>query len=103
MEELIKSFIRPELLMLVPVCYIAGATLKASKAFKDEHIPFLLGAFGVALALLYMFSVTDVYSVRGCVTLVFTGVTQGILCSGASVYCNQIGVQARKMKEEPKE
>ena len=52
MEE-IMSYVKPELLILVPVLYFIGAALKRS-AVPDKWIPLTLGGAGVVLAVLYV-------------------------------------------------
>ena len=63
----ITNYIMPELLLIVPVLWVVGAT---------NHFS---------------------------VTVVFTAVTQGILCAGAAVYGNQIFKQLRKKENGSKE
>lgn len=96
MYELLKSFIRPELLALVPVLYLVGVALKKS-ACPDKHIPWLLGAAGVVFSLLFLAATSpDLSDWRNILLAVFSGVTQGILTAGASVYIHQVLKQAKK-------
>ena len=95
MYELLKEFIRPELLVLVLVLYLIGVGLKRSQA-KDKHIPWVLGAVSVVLSLLYIAATSDVAKWQEALLVVFSGVTQGVLCAGASVYINQFVKQAGK-------
>ena len=44
MEQVLKEFVKPELLILIPVLYIIGAGLKISK-FKDNFIPITTSFF----------------------------------------------------------
>lgn len=96
------DYVMPELLILVPVCYLIGVVFKNSKAMRDESIPLVLGIFSIMMSLLYIFSVNDVTSFKDVATLIFAGVTQGILCAGGSVYINQLKVQARKINKDNK-
>ncbi|HBS60936.1 MAG TPA: hypothetical protein DEA44_16940, partial [Firmicutes bacterium] len=48
-----NEFIRPELLVLVPVLYLIGMGIKKSAA-KDKWIPVVLGIAGVVLASAYL-------------------------------------------------
>lgn len=98
----IMQYIKPELLLLVPVCYVTGVAFKNSKAMKDEYIPFLLGLISILLSLLYLFSTSDILGVKDVSMLIFSGLTQGILCSGASVYFNQLQVQSKKSSNNNK-
>lgn len=84
------EFLKPELLILVPVLNLIGLGIKHSK-MNNRFIPLILGGVGIALAALYMLSVEPIgFSVA------FSSVTQGILCAGLSVYANQIYKQLKK-------
>lgn len=89
MEQL-QTFIKPELLILIPVMYFIGLGLKKSKV-KDEWIPWTLGVASVGLSATYVCG-TEAITLLS----VFTSITQGILCAGASVYVNQLIKQRRK-------
>lgn len=92
--DYLSSFIRPELLILVPVLYILGAGLKKSQRVSDSFIPFILGGAGVVLATAYVLGTSALTAWRDGVLAAFTAVTQGILCAGASVYVHQLIKQA---------
>ena len=93
--DFLKEFIKPELLVLVPVLYILGAILKKS-AVKDKLIPALLGGIGIALSLVWVLAMSDLVSWRDVLLAGFSAVTQGILTAGASVYVNQMIKQGEK-------
>lgn len=86
-----EEFIQPELVVLVPVLYIAGAVLKKTEKVKDKYIPMILTGIGMMLAMLYTIAYNGISG-----SAVFTGICQGILCAGASVYVNQIYKQAKE-------
>lgn len=90
-----QEFIKPELLILIPVLYFIGMGIKRS-AISDTLIPLLLGAAGVVLAGIYLFAVAEVDGVKAAFTAIFTAITQGILCAAAAVYTNQLLKQAGK-------
>lgn len=94
--DYLSNFIRPELLVLIPVLYIAGAGLKKSARIADNLIPLVLGAISVVLALAYVLGTSALSGWRDVLMAAFTAVTQGILCAGASVYVNQLIKQAEK-------
>lgn len=96
MYELIKEFIKPELLILIPVLYIIGVGLKKSNVIANKRIPLFLGLMGVVLALLYIGATNYPADLPGALLMVFTGITQGILAAGASVYVNQLVKQSGK-------
>ena len=93
--DFLKEFIKPELLVLVPVLYILGTILKKS-AVRDKLIPALLGGVGVVLSLLWVLGTSDLVTWRDVLLAGFSAVTQGILAAGASVYCNQLIRQSEK-------
>lgn len=95
MEEILKEFVKPELLILIPVLYIIGAGLKVSK-FKDNFIPVTLGVVGILLSTIYVFATTDISGNKDILMGIFISLTQGILVAGCSVYFNQIYKQLKK-------
>ena len=93
--DYLQEFIKPELLILVPVLYVLGVILKKS-AVRDKLIPALLGGIGIALSLIWVLAMSDLVSWRDVLMAGFSAVTQGILAAGARVYCNQLGKQGEK-------
>ena len=96
MEEILKEFVKPELLILIPVLYLIVTGLKNSK-FKDNLIPIALGIFGIILSTIYVFATTDISGTKDILMGIFISLTQGILVAGCSVYFNQI---YKQLKEE---
>lgn len=96
MFNMIKDFIKPELLVLIPVLYIVGHGFKKTSLIKDKFIPLLLGSISILLAGLYTFATSDVNGIKEITMAIFTAITQGILIAGASVYANQIYKQLQK-------
>ena len=94
--ENIVNYIKPELLVLIPVLYFLGTGLKRSEAVLDKHIPLLLGAAGVALALIWVLASSDMSGAQDILQAIFAAVTQGVLCAGCSVYADQLGKQHEK-------
>lgn len=93
--DFLKEFIKPELLVLVPVLYIVGVILKKSTV-RDKLIPALLGGIGIVLSLAWVLATSDLVTWRDVLLAGFSAVTQGILAAGASVYCNQLVKQGEK-------
>lgn len=89
----IIEYIQPELLVLIPVLYLLGSAFKKSELIPDKLIPIYIGLIAVALASMYVIA-TCGFSMLGA----FTGIVQGILCAGASVYFNQAVKQLGKDK-----
>ena len=97
MYEMLKEFIKPELLIMIPVLYLIGMALKKSQV-ADKHIPWILGIASVILSLLFVVSTSVINSWQETLMIIFTGTTQGILCAGASVYINQLVKQSGKVE-----
>ena len=74
MYDLLKEFIKPELLILIPVLYIVGVALKKSQ-IKDVWIPWILGAVSVALSLVYIGATTSFADWQMILLAIFSGVT----------------------------
>lgn len=99
MEQLV-NYIQPELLILIPVMYIIGLGLKKTEKISNNLIPLYIGVISIVLASIYTFSVCDVTGYKEIATAVFTSITQGVLCGGASVYFNQLFKQTIQKTEE---
>lgn len=95
MYEMLKELIKPELFVLIPVLYLFGMALKKSQ-MADKHIPWLLGLLSVVLSFLYIVATATINGWQEAIMVVFSGLTQGILCAGASVYVNQLIKQSGK-------
>ena len=80
-----QDYIKPELLVLIPVLYIMGLIIKSTETIKNKYIPALLGLAGIALANLYVLATEGITG-----TALFTAITQGILAAGAAVYANEL-------------
>ncbi len=93
-----QDYIKTELLILVPVLYFVGIGLKKSK-LPDRWIPFALGITAVVLSAIWVIATGDICGVKQAASALFTAVTQGVLVAGASVYVNQLYVQANKKEE----
>lgn len=92
-----QDYIKSELLILVPVLYFIGIGLKKSK-LPDKWIPVVLGVSSVVLATIWVVATADITGLQETASAMFTAVTQGVLVAGASVYANQLYIQAKKEK-----
>lgn len=90
-----QEYIKPELLILIPVLYLIGMALKKSQ-IADKLIPWILGVVGVLLSAVYLFATEPIQGAQAIATALFTAFTQGILAAGASVYVNQLVKQTKK-------
>lgn len=93
MQISITEFIKPELIILVPVLYILGMFAKKTEFIADSLIPALLGVTGVIMAIIWVFASTDIDGYKAILMGLFIAVTQGVLCAGGSVYVNQLVVK----------
>ena len=75
MFNMIKDFIKPELLVLIPVLYIVGRGFKKTSLIKDKFIPLLLGSISILLAGLYTFATSDVNGIKEITMAIFTAIT----------------------------
>lgn len=97
--EAITNYIKPELLILIPVLYAIGIAAKKTEAIKDKHIPLILGGVGTLLAVIWVLATTTLTSLQDVLTAVFTALTQGVLCAAGSVYFNQAAIKQPKKEE----
>ena len=91
----LKEFIKPELLILIPVLYVVGIGLKKSK-LSDTLIPLILGGIAIVLSAAWVIATSDISTLKDVAYALFISVTQGVLSAGASVYVNQLYVQSKK-------
>lgn len=97
-----QQFIKPELLILIPVLYFIGMAIKKS-SIHDKFIPLLLGITSIAISGIYLFATTEVVGSQAVATAIFTAITQGVLCAAASVYTDQLIKQSLKKDKEIEE
>lgn len=98
MYDMLKEFIKPEFLVLVPVLYMLGMAAKRSNV-RDKMIPWIVGGTGIALCLVYLLATVEIKNYQDGFMLVFSALTQGVLIAGASVYVNQLIKQTAKQEE----
>ena len=89
------EYIKPELLVLIPVLYFIGAAIKKSK-IANKRIPWILGGVSVALSALWILANNFPANAADAALAIFTAFTQGVLIAGASVYANQLVKQTGK-------
>ena len=91
-----KEYIKPELIILIPVLYVIGAGIKKCKRISDNCIPLILGIIGIILSALWVFALSEIYGFKEVLIAIFTSVTQGVLVAAASVFSKQIYKQLSK-------
>ena len=90
-----QEYIKPELLVMIPVLYIIGMALKKSQ-IPDKSIPLLLGLISVLISAAWVLSTCDITSLRDAAGAVFVAFTQGVLAAGGGVYAHQLYHQSKK-------
>lgn len=96
--EVLKEYIKPELIVVAVVLYFVGMGIKNTELIKDKYIPVILGVLGVIISAIYIIATSTISGYQEVLTVIFTAIVQGILVAGAAVYANQIIKQ--KSKEE---
>ena len=94
--EMLKEYIKPELLVVAIVLYFIGIGLKNTELIKDKYIPIILGSLGIIISAIYIIATSTISGYQEVLTVIFTSIVQGILVAGASVYINQIIKQSSK-------
>ena len=97
-----NNYIKPELLILIPVIYLIGIAIKKS-AIKDKFIPFILGGISIVLCAIWIFASCETFNATDIFYAIFGAITQGVLVAGASVYTNQLIKQGIKTDEDESE
>jgi len=90
----IMQYIKPELMLVIPICWGAGAVLKRTPHIADWLIPYSLLGIGMFLSGLYVWAADGISPMS-----VFTAITQGALLAVASVGGNQLVKQYGKKDE----
>lgn len=96
MFELIQQYVKPELVVVAVVLYFIGLSISKSEAIKNKYIPFILGAIGIALALLWVLATSTFEGWQSVLLAIFTAIVQGVLVAGLSTYFDQLVKQAKK-------
>lgn len=97
MENLL-NYVKPELIVVAIALYFIGAALKSSNVIKDTYIPLILGIMGVILSVIWVLATTQIVGYQSVLMAIFTGITQGFIVAGLSVYVNQLVKQFGKQE-----
>ena len=66
------EYIKPELLILIPVLYVIGMAVKKTALIADKLIPLVVGAIGILLSVIYVLANThNISSSNACSSFVF--------------------------------
>jgi len=95
MELDVLNFIKPDLVILIPVLIGLGRILKSSERVCNQDIPLYLTITSIFLASSYILSVNAYENapVEYIANLVFKGVVQGTLCASLAIFGHQLTKQ----------
>lgn len=91
-----QDFIKPELLILIPVLYLIAEGIKKNNTIDNKNIPWILGIAAIFLCAAWLYANCEISDSKDILLFIFTSVTQGVLIAGASVYANQVYKQIGK-------
>ena len=94
--NMLKEYIKPELLVVAIVLYFVGMGIKNTELIKDKYIPIILGFLGIFVSAIYIIATSTINGYKEVLMVIFTSIIQGVLVAGASVYINQIIKQSKK-------
>ena len=92
----ITQYIKPELLVLIPVCLIIGLAIKHTEAVSNKYIPAINGIVAIVLAAIWIVSTTTCVDAQSVASAIFIAIVQGVLCAGVATYGDQLIKQAQK-------
>jgi hypothetical protein len=75
----INSFIKGELIVVVPVLIYLGTILKTSQYIQNKHIPIVLACCSILICGLYLASTMDIASPDEIAMFLFSAITQGCI------------------------
>ena len=94
--EVIKEYVKPELLIVAIVLFFIGKGIKNSKVIKDKYIPIILGIIGVVISAIYVLATSEIAGYQSILMMIFTAIVQGIILAGLAVYANENITQLKK-------
>lgn len=94
--EVIKEYVKPELLIVAIVLFFIGKGIKNSKVIKDKYIPIILGIIGVVISAIYVVATSEIAGYQSILMMIFTAIVQGIILAGLAVYANENITQLKK-------
>lgn len=92
--SVLRELIKPELLILVPFCWVVGKFIRQGKMFENKIIPSILWSIGVIFSFLYlMFMVKSDYDL---VQTIISSIVNGSFISAIAVFGNEQLKQFKK-------
>ena len=84
------DYVKPELLVLIPVLYLVGLALRRC-GVAERWLPLVLGVSGIFLSMLWVIASCPVDCAKQIAMASFTALTQGVLAAGASLLLDKAG------------
>lgn len=82
-----NSELSPIVAAITPALIALGAIMKSGKTIPNNYIPYILGAFGIALACGHVFLQNPSANM---IEIIQTGVINGLVASAGAVYGHQL-------------
>lgn len=92
----VLDYIKPEFIILIITLYFIGMMMRSSTVVKNKFIPLFLGIIGIVISAVFVLASTSIDSFQDVLMVIFTSLTQGIVCAGLSNYADQMFKQLRK-------
>lgn len=89
-SSLVKEYISPEVIWLVPCLYALGSIVKKSKRIDDTLIPTILCVVGIFLSALVSFASREPQGWIQWVILAAVSLGQGYVIAAAAICLNQL-------------
>lgn len=89
-SSLVKEYISPEIIWLVPCLYALGSIVKKSKRIDDTLIPAILCVVGIFLSALVSFASCEPQGWVQWVILAAVSLGQGYVIAAAAICLNQL-------------
>ena len=89
-SNLVKEYISPEVIWLVPCLYALGSIVKKSKRIDDTLIPTILCVVGIFLSALVSFASREPQGWIQWVILAAVSLGQGYVIAAAAICLNQL-------------
>ena len=93
------EYIKPELLILIPVLYVIGMAVKKTALIADKLIPLVVGAIGILLSVIYVLATTALGSPQAIAMAIFTALTQGVYMQIKFLNSSRIIIQTVRSKQ----
>ena len=84
--EQILQYVKPELLILIPVLYFLGRGIRRTERVDEKYFPLVLGMIGIVFSSIWVAGTSCLCTVQEVATALFTALVQGVLVAGLTVW-----------------